>query len=48
LIQRELQDPLAIKILAGEFKEGELIRVDRGPEGLIFSAAQIESEEQSA
>ncbi len=48
LIQRELQDPLAIKILAGEFKEGELIRVDRGADGLIFSAAQIESEEQSA
>ncbi len=38
-IQRELQDPLALKILAGEFKEGDTIRVDRGPEGLIFSAA---------
>ncbi len=38
-IQRELQDPLAIKILAGEFKEGDVIRVDRGPEGLSFAKA---------
>ncbi|MCS6906761.1 MAG: ATP-dependent chaperone ClpB [Anaerolineales bacterium] len=36
-IQRELQDPLALKILAGEFKEGDTIRVDRGEEGLVFS-----------
>jgi ATP-dependent Clp protease ATP-binding subunit ClpB len=35
-IQRELQDPLAMKILAGEFKEGDRIRVDRSREGLIF------------
>ncbi len=38
-IQRELQDPLAVRILAGEFKEGDVIRVDRGPEGLNFSKA---------
>jgi ATP-dependent Clp protease ATP-binding subunit ClpB len=38
-IQRELQDPLAIKILAGEFKEGDVIRVDRGAEGLSFTKA---------
>ncbi len=38
-IQRELQDPLAIKILAGEFKEGDVIRVDRGLEGLSFAKA---------
>jgi ATP-dependent Clp protease ATP-binding subunit ClpB len=37
-IQRELQDPLALKILAGEFKEGDTIHVDRGPAGLVFSA----------
>jgi ATP-dependent Clp protease ATP-binding subunit ClpB len=37
-IQRELQDPLALRILAGEFKEGDTIRVDRGPEGLTFQA----------
>jgi ATP-dependent Clp protease ATP-binding subunit ClpB len=38
-IQRELQDPLAIKILAGEFKEGDVILVDRGAEGLSFAKA---------
>lgn len=38
-IQRELQDPLALKILAGEFKEGDTIRVDRGQDGLVFTAA---------
>jgi ATP-dependent Clp protease ATP-binding subunit ClpB len=37
-IQRELQDPLALKILSGEFHEGQTIQVDRGPEGLIFRA----------
>jgi ATP-dependent Clp protease ATP-binding subunit ClpB len=39
-IQRELQDPLALKILSGEFNEGETIKVDRGPDGLVFSAAE--------
>jgi ATP-dependent Clp protease ATP-binding subunit ClpB len=38
-IQRELQDPLALKILAGEFKPGDTIQVVRGPDGLTFSAA---------
>ena len=38
-IQRELQDPLALQILSGEFSEGDLVRVDRDPEGegLIFT-----------
>ncbi len=36
-IQRELQDPLALRILAGEFHEGDLLRVDRGAEGLSFT-----------
>ena len=36
-IQRELQDPLAMQILSGEFKEGDTIRVDRGPDGLTFT-----------
>jgi len=38
-IQRELQDPLALKLLSGEFHQGETIQVDRGKEGLTFSAA---------
>jgi ATP-dependent Clp protease ATP-binding subunit ClpB len=37
-IQRELLDPLALKILSGEFQEGETIRVDRGEGGLTFEA----------
>jgi ATP-dependent Clp protease ATP-binding subunit ClpB len=35
-IQRELQDPLALKILSGAFKEGDTLQVERGPEGLVF------------
>ncbi len=48
-IQRELQDPLAMKILAGEFKEGDTIRVDKGPRGLTFTtvaAAEVVGEEE--
>ena len=37
-IQRELQDPLAVKILGGEFHEGGTIRVERGKEKLEFTA----------
>jgi ATP-dependent Clp protease ATP-binding subunit ClpB len=36
-IQRELQDPLALHILSGDFQEGDMIRVDRGPDGLTFT-----------
>jgi ATP-dependent Clp protease ATP-binding subunit ClpB len=36
-IQRELQDPLALHILSGDLHEGDLVRVDRGPEGLTFT-----------
>ena len=45
-IQRELQDPLALKVLAGDFQEGDTIHVDRGPAGLVFTAEEpvIESE----
>jgi ATP-dependent Clp protease ATP-binding subunit ClpB len=35
-IQRELQDPLALQILSGEFKEGDIIRVGRDEKGLVF------------
>jgi ATP-dependent Clp protease ATP-binding subunit ClpB len=36
-IQRELQDPLALQILSGQFHDGETIRVERGAEGLSFT-----------
>jgi ATP-dependent Clp protease ATP-binding subunit ClpB len=35
-IQRELQDPLALEILSGTYQEGETIRVEGSPDGLIF------------
>ncbi len=38
-IQRELQDPLALKILSGEFHDGDVITVERGSDGLVFSNA---------
>jgi len=37
-IQRELQDPLAVKVLAGDFKPGSIITVLKGRDGLEFSA----------
>jgi len=36
-IQRELQDPLAMRILSGDFHQGDTIRVTRGKTGLEFS-----------
>ncbi len=46
-IQRELQDPLALRILSGDFHDGDTIRVDRGAEGLEFTAvAQAEVVEE--
>jgi len=36
-IQRLIQDPLALKILQGEFREGEKIRVDSDGQGVSFS-----------
>jgi ATP-dependent Clp protease ATP-binding subunit ClpB len=38
-IQRELQDPLALRILSGDFHEGEVIRADRDGDKLAFSTA---------
>ena len=37
-IQHELQDPLALKLLNGDFHPGETILVERGTDGLTFSA----------
>jgi ATP-dependent Clp protease ATP-binding subunit ClpB len=46
-IQRELQDPLALKILAGEFHEGDTIQVERGADGLSFAAAVPEKKKKA-
>jgi ATP-dependent Clp protease ATP-binding subunit ClpB len=37
VIQRELQDPLALKILQGQFHEGDTVRVDAVDGQLVFS-----------
>ena len=39
-IQRELQDPLALSILSGGFQEGDTIRADGTPDGLIFEVVK--------
>jgi len=38
-IQREVQDPLAVKILSGDFTEGDTIKIDLVDGGLSFSKA---------
>ena len=37
-IQRELQDPLALRLLQGEFRRGDTLRVDAANAGLTFTA----------
>ncbi len=37
-IQRELQDPLAMQVLSGAFREGDTVRVVREGDGLSFTA----------
>ena len=36
VIQREIQDPLALQLLSGQIRDGETITVDAGDDGLIF------------
>ena len=36
LIQRAIQDPLALKLLSGEIRDGETVRVDAAGDGLVF------------
>ncbi|HEY82769.1 MAG TPA: AAA domain-containing protein [Dehalococcoidia bacterium] len=38
VIERHVENPLAAKLLRGEFKEGDVIKVDLGDEGLTFTA----------
>ena len=39
LIQREIQDPLAMKLLAGEIRDGDTVIVEAAPDGLSFTTA---------
>ncbi len=36
-IQRLIQDPLAVKILSGEFKEGDTVKVEVDDDELVFT-----------
>jgi ATP-dependent Clp protease ATP-binding subunit ClpB len=46
-IQRLIQDPLAVKILEGEFKEGDRVRVDARGDELSFSHGTTVSAEEN-
>ena len=37
LIQRDIQDKLALKLLSGEFKDGAHVKVDTGAKGEPWS-----------
>jgi ATP-dependent Clp protease ATP-binding subunit ClpB len=39
LIQREVQDALAMKLLAGEIRQGDSVQIDREGDGLAFRTA---------
>jgi ATP-dependent Clp protease ATP-binding subunit ClpB len=47
-IQREVQDPLALKVVSGEISEGDAIKVTRGAEGLEFETINIQETPQTA
>jgi len=49
VIQKQLVDKLALKLLEGEFADGDTIRVDAADRELVFakSAGRREAEEQS-
>ena len=52
VIQRELQNPLAEKILAGEIHDGDTVRVTASPLGLLLqrtsSNEELEAHRQAA
>jgi ATP-dependent Clp protease ATP-binding subunit ClpB len=39
-IQRRLLDPLALRVLQGEFTDGDLVVIGAGPDGLTFRKGQ--------
>ena len=39
-IQREVQDPLALKVVSGEISEGDTVRVTRQGDGLGFETVR--------
>ncbi len=47
MIQRELQNPLAEKILAGEIRDGDTVRVTASPLGLLLQPVGHEEDLQA-
>ena len=48
MIQRRVLDPLAMRVLEGEFREGDRVTVDVGDNGLMFDVKERGSVETSA
>jgi ATP-dependent Clp protease ATP-binding subunit ClpB len=46
-IQRMIQDPLAVKILEGEFKEGDTVRLDSDGDTLLFNRTQTRNVDEN-
>jgi len=44
-IQREVQDPLALKVVSGEISEGDTIKVTSDKDGLVFETIKAAEEE---
>jgi hypothetical protein len=42
-----IQDPLAVKILEGQFKEGDVVKVDSDGDALVFSHGDARASEES-
>ncbi|NBD13306.1 ATP-dependent chaperone ClpB [Corallococcus silvisoli] len=42
-VQKYLLDPLALKVLSGEFAPGEHIQADAGPDGLTFAKVLVDN-----
>jgi ATP-dependent Clp protease ATP-binding subunit ClpB len=40
VLQREVADPIALKLLSGEFRDGDTIAVDASPDGLVFTKGE--------
>ena len=48
LIQREIQDPLALLLLSGDIRDGDTVVVDAGPDGLTPRVEPREAREETA
>jgi ATP-dependent Clp protease ATP-binding subunit ClpB len=40
VIQREVADPIALALLQGEYRDGDAVRVDASPDGLVFAKGE--------